>query len=215
MTVELSAAPNPDFTSDDPKALVSISAYRREVASLQEASRVCLRFIEANDLGGGNWTGGAVYEGKKQVAKVSYNGRVWAMDGSEIQLPTEGEALPKAETSDETEIFRLVTRRFNVTRAKEILAAKKHKVDTMEISGVAPLVGEPGKMVMGITVDWNRVHNDPCIDLEVPVILFPEPDGSCFPIDGWHRIARAKITSRPTLPCVLLTKKEAREVEIL
>ena len=58
----------------------------RRVASFQEAAAECRDYIERNNLGGGNWTGGQVFADKKtQVARVSFNGRVWAMDGSEIK----------------------------------------------------------------------------------------------------------------------------------
>lgn len=60
------------------------------VAGFGEASRAARAYIERNHLGGGNWTGGAVYrlgDGRSapvQVARVSYNGRVWDMAGKEI-----------------------------------------------------------------------------------------------------------------------------------
>jgi hypothetical protein len=41
------------------------------------ASKACRDYIEENDLGGGNWTGGDIRENGKVVAKVSYNGTVW------------------------------------------------------------------------------------------------------------------------------------------
>lgn len=47
------------------------------VEDFAQASAVCLSYIQRNELGGGNWTGGAIYEDGKQVAHVSYNGRVW------------------------------------------------------------------------------------------------------------------------------------------
>ena len=58
---------------------------------LNECSRACREFINENDLGGGQWTGGDIYRADDQVvvARVSYNGRVWALDGSEIRLNDE------------------------------------------------------------------------------------------------------------------------------
>lgn len=79
----LSHAKNPDIAGgywDEPidgRAKV-------DVATMQEAAQVCRAYIDRNGLGAGNWTGGKLYQGKKQVARVSYNGRVWAMDGTEI-----------------------------------------------------------------------------------------------------------------------------------
>lgn len=37
-----------------------------------------------NDLGGGNWVDPEIRENGKPIATISYNGRVWAMDGTEI-----------------------------------------------------------------------------------------------------------------------------------
>jgi len=84
MFVVLSATGNPDFGQ-----FGSIGVPRRvvEVASYREASRVCRAYIDDYDLGCGNWTGGTVYSDRarrRKVARVSYNGRVWAPDGSEI-----------------------------------------------------------------------------------------------------------------------------------
>jgi hypothetical protein len=54
------------------------------VSSFEEASRVCQAYIGKHELGGGNWTGGAIYDGRgKQIAYVSYNGRVWPGKASE------------------------------------------------------------------------------------------------------------------------------------
>ena len=80
-TVVLHGVGNPDFRqfSDvSPRQIVPVS-------SLKEARTKCLEYIEEWDLGFGNWGGGQVKVGKKKVAYVSYNGRVWD--------PTEKEEL--------------------------------------------------------------------------------------------------------------------------
>lgn len=84
MDVILSHDANPDipggywsFPGDDgrPKAVA--------VTSLEEASRVCRTYIEDNELGGGNWTGGDVVDEGNKIASISYNGRIWLPDGTE------------------------------------------------------------------------------------------------------------------------------------
>lgn len=55
------------------------------VSSLGDASKKCREFIDRNDLGSGNWTGGKVFDGEKHVANVSFNWRVWGLDGAEIK----------------------------------------------------------------------------------------------------------------------------------
>jgi hypothetical protein len=48
-----------------------------EVDSFEKASLLCQQFIARNELGGGNWAGGLITDGRKPIAYVSYNGRVW------------------------------------------------------------------------------------------------------------------------------------------
>lgn len=110
----------------------------------------------------------------------------------------------------EPETFSFFSAYFDVAEAKRVLAEKSHKVGELAIADVAKWVGEPGKMVAGIAVDWDRVQSDATIDLSVPVIFAWTKAGSLFPIDGWHRIARAKLQGVSSLPAVMLNKKESR-----
>lgn len=49
-----------------------------KVNSFLEARQKCMNFIDSNDLGGGNWSGGLIMDdNNKVIAHVSYNGRVW------------------------------------------------------------------------------------------------------------------------------------------
>lgn len=82
--VTLSHAKNPDIIGGYWNVLPTEGRKKVQVETLQEASRLCREYIDRNDLGSGNWTGGNVYKGRKKVAYVSYNGRIWALDGSEI-----------------------------------------------------------------------------------------------------------------------------------
>jgi len=85
--VKLSHAPNPDiadgYWQDGNPFALNVTA---KVPNLLSASVVCRNYITRNGLGGGNWTGGQVFENGKQIARVSYNGRVWGMDGNEITI---------------------------------------------------------------------------------------------------------------------------------
>lgn len=79
MRVLLQSRGNPDF-GQDPEREMSPEVWH-EVASVEEASRVCRTYIAFHDLGGGNWTGGLVKdESGVAVARVSYNGRIWGPD---------------------------------------------------------------------------------------------------------------------------------------
>lgn len=82
MKVKLASVGNPDFGQDPNRPMWGCEKNRTvTVASYKEASEVCSKFINDNDLGGGNWTGGEIYDDKnKVIAHVSYNGRVWKGD---------------------------------------------------------------------------------------------------------------------------------------
>ena len=67
---------------------VQLEARRlHEVESLQEASAVCCAFRDANGHGASDMCRGfgrVTDMSGKLIARVSYNGRIWALDGSEI-----------------------------------------------------------------------------------------------------------------------------------
>jgi len=91
LKVRLEARPNPDYSSDssDYRGRINIEASLETVTSFKEASEVCKKFIRDNELGSGNWTGGEIFENGKQIAHVSYNGRVWegrTYPAKEIQI---------------------------------------------------------------------------------------------------------------------------------
>ena len=85
LTVTLSHAPNPDI--DGGYWQEGNSSARRHVIPVtcfEAASVMCRQYIERNGLGGGNWTGGSIERDGKKVAKVSYNGRIWDIEGKPI-----------------------------------------------------------------------------------------------------------------------------------
>ena len=45
--------------------------------SIEECQQIVCEFIEENNLGAGNWTGGKVFKNGEQVGYISYNGRYW------------------------------------------------------------------------------------------------------------------------------------------
>ena len=48
--------------------------------SIEECQTIVRKYIEEHNLGGGNWTGGEVYEDGVQIGSISYNGRYWPND---------------------------------------------------------------------------------------------------------------------------------------
>lgn len=85
MLVSLSSVGNPDFGQDPNRPVPYVKDSLQIIPDLSAAQRFCLSYIEENDLGGGNWSGGQVYTDEngmmQEVAQVSYNGRAWSTDG--------------------------------------------------------------------------------------------------------------------------------------
>lgn len=50
---------------------------RQRVVLINSASAACEAYLAKYNLGGGNWTGGQLFEQGQPVGHVSYNGRVW------------------------------------------------------------------------------------------------------------------------------------------
>jgi hypothetical protein len=51
-------------------------------SSIENASKVFRDFIEANDFGASNCAEAFIKDGRKILARVSYNGKVWEFDGT-------------------------------------------------------------------------------------------------------------------------------------
>jgi hypothetical protein len=73
LTLHLSSAPNPDLNQTESPA----PTVMYPVHNLEEASALCRQYIETYQLGGGNWTGGQVYQAGQETHHVSFNGKVW------------------------------------------------------------------------------------------------------------------------------------------
>lgn len=121
------------------------------------------------------------------------------------------------EWSEQTETFCFLNKAWDVQAAKALIRGKPRKVVSLEVEATANLLSkritrEDGSRVitLGIHVDWEKVDTEE-VDLSVPVILAPFQD-SYIVIDGWHRVAKAHLKGIATLPAVVLTKKEGREV---
>lgn len=84
--VDLRSCGNPDHFQDPDESMYGVPEIRAHVASFKEASALCRKYIEIFDIGGGNWIGGEIVRVADNVVigRVSYNGRIWAADGSEI-----------------------------------------------------------------------------------------------------------------------------------
>lgn len=79
MLVTLKSVGNIDHGQNPNKPKIGASKNNSvQVNSFLEAKQKCMDFIDKNDLGGGNWSGGLIMDdNNKVIAHVSYNGRVW------------------------------------------------------------------------------------------------------------------------------------------
>lgn len=102
------------------------------VQSLEEAVATCREYIEMFELGGGNWIGGQVIDTKtnKEVAYISYNGRVWHPTNREVEIKV-----------DDTKIAELLTPRiyYHVT--------PYDNVHSIYDKGLLPSIGERAKKI--------------------------------------------------------------------
>jgi len=121
---------------------------------------------------------------------------------------------------DASEIFEFVMRRYDIREAKKIIQEKPRKIHNMSLEGLKsmipkrpkPIEGGRFEMHPGIGVNWGKIDTEE-INLNFPVIVATRKDNSLLPIDGWHRMAKAMDKGITSLPAVLLTKKETKQIE--
>lgn len=78
MAVHLCNVGNPDYHQDPDAKLPETACGWAGVASLEEASKLCRKYIDGFDLGGGNWTGGEVRDKLgKVLGRIAYNGAIF------------------------------------------------------------------------------------------------------------------------------------------
>lgn len=78
--VTLSACGNIDHNENPYSNIVNgeeVSSQEVECDSIKKCQEAVLKYIDDNDLGSGNWTGGDVIKNNKVVGYISYNGRFW------------------------------------------------------------------------------------------------------------------------------------------
>jgi hypothetical protein len=90
LEVELGAEPNPNHSSRSHEGSVKIKTQKVKVKSLTESQNKVREFIEKNDLGAGNFTGGDLFSHGKKIGRVSYNGRVWNLKDEPMKMADGG-----------------------------------------------------------------------------------------------------------------------------
>lgn len=118
---------------------------------------------------------------------------------------------------DELEWFTLGGANFDVQKAKLFLQSRLRSPPIKYFTPIAY-----AKLIdTVIEVDWQKIKSEE-VDLSVPVIkAFIQKDNAIlllyqmyelFPIDGWHRIAKAIYTKVNQLPFVYLSRIESRRI---
>lgn len=107
-----------------------------------------------------------------------------------------------------SETFRFLAYRWDVSKAKEIVAARDGPDDVVPVAQLAVLLNT-------ITIERERALGDE-IDLAVPLIVarVPEWGDMYLTIDGWHRIYKADRLGVVALPAYLLSDEESRAVRL-
>jgi hypothetical protein len=104
----------------------------------------------------------------------------------------------KPVTEGYSEYFQFGNMYWNIEQAKRILIAKPRRSGSLPVAdwkGFSALTGcKPGS-----------------VDLSIPVICVKFGNGY-LPVDGWNRIRLALNTGITSLPFVLLTVKEEKEI---
>lgn len=86
LKLTLSSRGNPDYGQDPEAPLWGCPGDATiTVDSLAQASERSRAYIKEHELGGGNWTGGAVFDATgAKFARVAYNGRVFALNDHDV-----------------------------------------------------------------------------------------------------------------------------------
>lgn len=84
--IEVEAVPNYDFERGSHEATIRVPKQKIAATSIDEARDKVHHFILKHDLGGGNFPSAKLFKDGKQIGTISYNGRVWNNDGTEMQF---------------------------------------------------------------------------------------------------------------------------------
>jgi hypothetical protein len=93
--VELEAVPNSDFSYGSHESKVRVKKSKKSANSIEQAVAITKQFIQENDLGGSNFIPAKIYKNGKHIGFISYNGRVWNNDQTEMKYAQGGQIKPK------------------------------------------------------------------------------------------------------------------------
>ncbi len=124
----------------------------------------------------------------------------------------------------EGERFQYFFRAFDIDKSKKLLTKVPRKCVRLSTPNLFSMIGAPddeGFNLLNIDVDWKRI--DESINLSIPLVVATlsfkktktEPKKSyIMVIDGWHRIAKAKLQGLLELPAFVLDEKETKKITL-
>lgn len=135
------------------------------------------------------------------------------------------DSINKVWFTEKREIFEFLIGRWDVQIAKTILSrkqAKKQKIKVVQVGvkGYFDMVGNPPSenddpnVINGMRIDWDKAKALTETNLEDPIVIITVDAQNTLVIDGYHRIAKAKLLGRTSLPAVILNKRESDMVRI-
>lgn len=176
LEIELEALPNPDHGADSIEGTINIKKHKVKVNNISEAVALVHSFIEENNLGAGNFSGGQLYENGKIIGKISYNGRVWDINDNPMKYGKGGhigfDALSRKVASRYAgkhvapPYQYLYGKTYDKTEASEVgdkVAAKVYRQKTghaangAEIPGNTPLPHESGEGQSKAHINKNKI----------------------------------------------------------
>lgn len=133
--------------------------------------------------------------------------------------------MTQTATVDRHEEFTFAVWSFDITALRQLLADLTEEAPriSVRIEGWTwmlasdPTTGSEGQRtfpLVGVGVDWERVDAMPLEALDTPLFVAPMGEMGHLPIDGWHRIAKARRHNLAALPAIMLTREQVTSILI-
>jgi hypothetical protein len=142
-----------------------------------------------------------------------------------VSLPPGGGRAPTHPAShDGCQTFQFLLRAWCVTHALELIEADPAEAEFIPEADITGLDGfldltppQPGHVRLFV-VEVDKEYALSRTDLTVPILLtrivHKGEDLGCLVIDGWHRLYRARVEGRTSLPAYLLSADAERVIRI-
>lgn len=169
LKVLLSDVGNPDYRQDADRSVTGLRPRWVKVTDFAEASRVCREYIDNNNLGGGNWSGGLITEDGKEVARVAYGGSVWSLPqrvGDKPIWPKTTKTASKNKTIDGVEPLEWESETIEIPNYGMIKITGCYRMASCEtVPGQFKVDGKRMDFSTYMTVTRDGIEDMPCFNL--------------------------------------------------